>query len=66
MKTVLIIFTTLFALGLQAQQIEGNVYDESNSPLIGANVYIKGTYNGATTDADGRLLLSPNLMRYSS
>jgi hypothetical protein len=34
--------------------IEGRIFDEiNNEPIIGANVTIKGTTNGATTDIDG-------------
>jgi alpha-2-macroglobulin len=37
--------------------IKGVVYDESNFPLPGANVIIKGTMNGTVTDADGHFAL---------
>lgn len=37
--------------------IKGIVYDESNLPLPGTNVVIKGTVNGTVTDAEGEFAL---------
>ncbi len=52
---------TLFAVGiffvnqLQAQTtITGKVTDTNGSPVPGANVVVKNTYDGATTDAKGQ------------
>ncbi|WP_406684601.1 TonB-dependent receptor [Seonamhaeicola sp. MEBiC1930] len=36
------------------QSITGTVTDESNQPLPGASVLVKGTSNGVTTDFDGK------------
>lgn len=36
-----------------AQTVSGNVFNESQEPLIGANVIIKGTNVGTITDIDG-------------
>jgi len=33
--------------------ISGRVLDSKNLPVLGANVYLKGTYDGATSDQDG-------------
>ncbi len=33
--------------------ISGTVVDNKNQPIIGANVYLDGTYDGATTKEDG-------------
>ncbi|WP_268033102.1 TonB-dependent receptor [Algoriphagus sp. PAP.12] len=33
--------------------ISGKVLDEKNLPLPGVNIYINGSYDGATSDADG-------------
>ena len=43
------------SLGAYAQQIsvKGNVKDVTGEPVIGANVLVKGTTNGAITDLDG-------------
>ncbi|MEM9896146.1 MAG: TonB-dependent receptor, partial [Bacteroidota bacterium] len=50
--TVLSLF--VFAELVAQIKISGNVVDESNEPLLGVNLYIEGTYDGATTDIDGR------------
>lgn len=44
----------------QADQttVKGMVVDESGEPIIGANVMVKGTLNGASTDLDGRFELT--------
>ena len=35
-------------------KISGTVKDSKNEPLPSANVYLKGTYDGASTDANGK------------
>lgn len=34
-------------------KISGKITDETNQPLPGANIYIKDTYDGASSEADG-------------
>jgi len=46
-----------FPLIQQQQTITGTVVDMLNVPVIGANVLVKGTTNGAITDMDGRFML---------
>ncbi|HBH49778.1 MAG TPA: TonB-dependent receptor [Bacteroidales bacterium] len=54
-----LLITLLIGFNLNAQYIiSGSVYDESGTPQIGANVYLKGTYIGATTGLDGRFHLN--------
>ena len=44
----------LLAFISNAQQtISGTVVDERNKPVVGANVFIDGTYDGASTDEKG-------------
>jgi TonB-linked SusC/RagA family outer membrane protein len=43
--------------GEVAQTVSGQVKDESNDPLPGVNVLVKGTTVGTTTDIDGRFTL---------
>ncbi|MEL7147616.1 MAG: carboxypeptidase-like regulatory domain-containing protein, partial [Bacteroidota bacterium] len=54
MKSIL---TTLFFLCcsqlLYATDVAGNVSDQKGEPLIGANIYIKDTYDGASSDVNG-------------
>lgn len=51
-----LIGSLLFGGVLYAQTITGTVSD-SNGPVIGANVLVKGTSNGAATDFDGNYTL---------
>ncbi len=52
-KILLILFLLPFHLLLAQTKIAGYVSNQKHEPLIGANVFIKGTYNGATTDTNG-------------
>ena len=52
MKSVFTLVLMLIALSLQAQnQISGKVTDRNEQPIAGANVYLEGTYDGATTNS---------------
>lgn len=54
MKKLIIIFITLISVQLNAQKtINGKVFNEKNTPIIGANIYLEGTYDGSTTDENG-------------
>ncbi|MEM9918223.1 MAG: TonB-dependent receptor [Bacteroidota bacterium] len=53
----LLFFFFLYA-GISAQTIKGQIKDaDNNDPLIGANVVVKGTTQGTTTDYDGNFSL---------
>ena len=41
----------------QSQKITGTVVDEFGDPVIGANIRVKGTTNGAVTDIEGKFSL---------
>lgn len=41
----------------QAKKISGTITDKSGEPIIGANVTVKGTTNGTTSDFDGKYTL---------
>ncbi|KAF0129786.1 MAG: TonB-dependent receptor plug [Bacteroidetes bacterium] len=65
MKNLLILLTIIaavsfsFAASAQSGQVQGRVIDETNNePLPFANVVVKGTTVGATTDFDGRFLIT--------
>jgi hypothetical protein len=47
----LLLFISPFAYSQKA--IQGKVTDKKGNPLPGANVFLKGTYDGTTTDANG-------------
>ncbi|MGL2966944.1 TonB-dependent receptor [Flavobacterium sp. XGLA_31] len=54
MKSIYTLLFLLIALTTQAQNtISGVVVDEKNHPLVGANVFIEGTYDGDNTDDNG-------------
>jgi hypothetical protein len=41
--------------------IKGDIQTDKNQPVIGANIYFKGTIEGTNSDDHGRFLLSTNL-----
>lgn len=55
-----ILFSALILLvsffGIAQNTISGTVIDAKKKPIIGANVFIEGTYDGATTDKNGNFL----------
>lgn len=54
MKTQTLIFLTLISTNLFPQNIiSGKVSDNKGEPLPGVNIYIEGTYNGASSDSLG-------------
>jgi hypothetical protein len=54
MKTQLFIFSLLFSFTLFSQNtISGKVVNEKGTPIAGANVYIEGSYDGASTSEKG-------------
>ncbi|MDY7396042.1 TonB-dependent receptor [Aureibaculum sp. 2210JD6-5] len=64
-KLILKVFLVLFlcfSYTTQAQDITitGTVLDETNSPLPGASILVKGTSNGVTTDFDGKYSIVAN------
>lgn len=49
----------IITIGMYAQNtIKGVVIDETDSPLIGATILVKGTSNGAVTDLDGNFTIN--------
>ncbi|BAO74310.1 TonB-dependent receptor [Winogradskyella sp. PG-2] len=53
--TIIFLFATLI---YSQTIISGNVVDNKNQPIIGANVYLDGTYDGATTLEDGNFIFT--------
>lgn len=59
MKQLLIIILFFISQwGLAQVTISGKVTDGNNHPISGANVYLDGTYDGATTNDSGDFLFS--------
>ena len=58
-KVLLLAFTLIYQIGSAQIQIRGSVIDgQTKETLIGANVIVKGTNNGTSTDFNGSYLLS--------
>ncbi|SNT28055.1 Outer membrane cobalamin receptor protein [Ekhidna lutea] len=54
MRAIILLPFLFICSSLFAQTtISGRVAEKSGEPLLGVNVYIKGTYDGATTDING-------------
>lgn len=56
----MLIMSLLFSVSMFAQQtfIKGIVKDATGEPVTGANIVVKGTTNGTTTDMDGNFQLN--------
>lgn len=59
-KILLMALCLLWTLSIWAQSkaVSGKVLDDTGEPLVGANVVVKGTTSGTTTDLDGNYRLS--------
>ncbi|MGV3510330.1 MAG: SusC/RagA family TonB-linked outer membrane protein [Sphingobacteriaceae bacterium] len=53
-----VLFTAIFSVQAQTRQITGKVTDDTNEPLIGVSVNIKGSSQGATTDVSGNFRIN--------
>lgn len=49
---------TVVSFGFSQTKIAGKVVDEKNKPIIGANVFIEGSYDGASSDEKGEFNFS--------
>src|SRR5258706_4019003 len=59
MKGVQLFFWLLLgAQGMAQTQVSGSVKDEKDNPIAGANALLQGTYDGATSLADGTFTFS--------
>lgn len=59
MKSLFTYTILLFASAVFAQStISGKTVDKKGKPIAGANIYIEGTYDGATTDENGQFLFT--------
>jgi len=55
---ILLLLLTLAPLGTMAQtRISGQVTDQAGEGLTGANIYLEGTYDGTTSNLEGRFVL---------
>ena len=62
-KACLLSLVVIFsAAQLYAQRVTGVVVDETNSPIPGVNVVVKGTTNGVITNGEGSYSIAPGNM----
>ena len=54
MKKLQAIIIILISIHVTAQKtINGKVFNAKNVPIVGANIYLEGTYDGSTSDENG-------------
>jgi len=59
MKSLLTLFVLFLSISIQAQStINGTVTNQNGAAIVGANVYLEGTYDGSTTDDEGKFRFS--------
>lgn len=59
MKTILTLLIALIStLGFSQTKISGTVVDEKNNPIAGANIFIDGTYDGASSNENGEFVFT--------
>jgi TonB-linked SusC/RagA family outer membrane protein len=58
LASFLLFMSCALFVNAQTLKVNGVVTDESNQPLIGANILVKGTSNGAVADFDGNYSIS--------
>lgn len=56
---LLALAVVLSSAQLFAQKVSGVVVDETNTPIPGVNVVVKGTTNGVITNMDGQYTITP-------
>ncbi len=62
MKIFTFLVCSLLSIQVLAQSnIQGLVIDDQGQPLPGANVYIQGTFDGASTDLEGKFVIKTDL-----
>jgi hypothetical protein len=55
---ILLFLLTFTQVSLSAQsRISGQLRDENGEGLTGANIYLEGTYDGTTSNLEGRFVL---------
>lgn len=59
-RTLTILFLFYAFLSFAQSTISGVVTDAKEQPIIGANIYLEGTYDGASSDANGKFSFETN------
>lgn len=54
MKHIILYLAFLYSISVEAQiEIRGRVIDQQDTAIVGANVYLEGSYDGTVTDENG-------------
>ena len=61
MKKLLIVFQLLSIGAFGQQTIQGMVIDKNGEPIVGANIYFEGSYDGTSTDTLGSFSFDTDL-----
>ena len=61
MRAIILILIFLEVQLIAQTNVSGIVVDDKSEVLIGANIFIKGTYDGTITDTDGKFSFNSNL-----
>lgn len=57
-RLIILIFTLIFSFGKAQTTISGKVVDNKKHPIVGANIYLEGTYDGANSDEKGHFVFT--------
>lgn len=57
---IIVVLTFCSDIIAQSTNIKGVIFDTKNNSLPGANIYIEGTYDGASSDANGKFSFTTN------
>ncbi len=61
MRFVILLIGLFFSICSSAQTtICGKITDKRHQPIVGANIYLEGTYDGTTSDLEGNFELTSN------
>jgi len=61
MKTILTLLLLISWCNIYSQNISGVVVDENHNTITGANIYFKGSYEGCSTDLEGKFNFNTKL-----
>ena len=65
MKQFLFLIVLFSQFSIIAQiTVSGKVTDSKNKPILGANVYLDGTYDGTSTNEKGEFVFTLNSLFY--
>ena len=56
--------SSLATICVSAQNVKGVVVDETDMPMIGATVMVKGSQTGTTTDFDGNFTIQAQKVQH--